>query len=59
MNLTVSLAAVSQQGVEQLLKNMHDEFSRNMLLMGCKNIKDLDRSKIIIETRKVNLNEIS
>ena len=47
MNLTVSLAAESQQGVERLLKNMHDEFSRNMLLMGCKNIKDLDRSKII------------
>ena len=47
MNLTVYLAAESQQGVERLLKNMHDEFSKNMLLMGCKNIKDLDRSKII------------
>ena len=39
MNLTVSLAAGSQQGVEQLLKNMHDEFSRNMLLVGCKKYK--------------------
>ena len=47
MNLTVSLAAESQQGVERLLKNMHDEFSKNMLLMGCKNIKDFDRYKII------------
>ena len=47
MNLTVSLAAGSQRTVEQLLKNMHDEFSRNMLLMGCKNIKDFDRYKII------------
>ena len=25
----------------------YDEFSKNMLLMGCKNIKDLDISKII------------
>ena len=47
MNLKVSLAAGRQQGVEQLFKNMHDEFSRNMLLMGCKNIKDFDKSKII------------
>ena len=42
-----SLAAGGQQGVEQLLKNMHDEINRNMLLMGCKNIKDLNKSKII------------
>ena len=42
-----SLAAGGQQGVEQLLKNMHDEINRNMLLMGCKNIKDLNESKII------------
>tara|TARA_Y100001970_G_C14226625_1_gene856085 strand:+ start:1235 stop:2386 length:1152 start_codon:yes stop_codon:yes gene_type:complete len=42
-----SLAAGGQQGVEQLLKNMHDEISRNMLLMGCKNIKDLNKSKIV------------
>ena len=47
MKITVSLAAGNQQDVEQLLKNMHDEFRRNMLLMGCKNIKDFDKSKII------------
>ena len=47
MNLTVSLAAESQQGVERLLKNMHDEFIRNMLLIGCKNIKDFDKYKIM------------
>ena len=42
-----SLAAGGQQGVEHLLKNMHDEISRNMVLMGCKNLKELDNSKII------------
>ena len=47
MKLTVSLAAGSQQDVEQLLKNMHDEFIRNMLLIGCKNIKDFDKYKIM------------
>ena len=34
------MTAESQQGVERLLKNMHHEFSRNMLLMGFKNIKE-------------------
>ena len=42
-----SLAAGGQQGVEHLLKNMHDEIDRNMVLMGCKNIKELDNSKLI------------
>ena len=42
-----SLAAGGQQGVEHLLQNMHDEINRNMVLMGCKNIKELDASKLI------------
>jgi L-lactate dehydrogenase (cytochrome) len=42
-----SLAAGGQQGVERLLKNMHDEINRNMVLMGCKNLKELNISKLI------------
>jgi L-lactate dehydrogenase (cytochrome) len=42
-----SLGAGGQQGVERLLQNMHDEIRRNMILMGCKSINDLDESKII------------
>ena len=42
-----SLGAGGQQGVERLLENMHKEIRRNMILMGCKSVKDLDDSKII------------
>ena len=42
-----SLGAGGQQGVERLLQNMHDEIRRNMILMGCKSVKELDRSKIL------------
>ena len=42
-----SLAAGGQQGVERLLQNMHDEINRNMVLMGCKNLKELNSSKLI------------
>ena len=42
-----SLAAGGQQGVEHLLKIMHDEINRNMVLMGCKNLRELNSSKII------------
>ena len=42
-----SLGAGGQKGVERLLENMHKEIKRNMILMGCKNLKDLDASKII------------
>ena len=41
------LGAGGQKGVERLLYNMQQEIRRNMILMGCKNIKELDRSKII------------
>ncbi len=42
-----SLAAGGQEGVEKLLQNMHDEIKRNMILMGCRNLKELNNSKII------------
>ena len=42
-----SLGAGGQAAVEKLLYNMQQEIRRNMILMGCKNINDLDRSKII------------
>ena len=42
-----SLGAGGQHGVERLLENMHKEIRRNMILMGCKSVKDLDESKII------------
>jgi L-lactate dehydrogenase (cytochrome) len=42
-----SLAAGGQAGVEKLLKNMHDEINRDMILMGCKNLKELNSSKLI------------
>ena len=42
-----SLGAGGQQGVERALQNMHNEIRRNMILMGCKSVKDLDNSKII------------
>ncbi len=45
-----SLAAGGQQGVEHLLKNMHEEINRNMVLMGCKNLKELNSSKLIYRT---------
>ena len=42
-----ALGAAGQPGVEKLLQNMHDEINRNMVLMGCKNLSELNRSKII------------
>ena len=42
-----SLAAGGQEGVEHLLQNMHDEIKRNMVLMGCKNLSELKRDRII------------
>ena len=42
-----SLAAGGQKGVEKLLQNMQDEIRRNMVLMGCKTLKEIDASKII------------
>ena len=42
-----ALSAGGQLGVERLLQNMHDEINRNMVLMGCKTLKELDASKLI------------
>ena len=42
-----SLGAGGQPGVERALQNMHDEIRRNMILMGCKSLKELDNSKLI------------
>ena len=41
-----ALGAGGQKGVESILQKMKDEINRDMILMGCKTIKDLDRSKI-------------
>ena len=46
-----SLAAGGQQGVEHLLQNMYDEINRNMVLMGCKNLKELNSSKLIYRNK--------
>ena len=41
-----ALGAGGQKGVEQILKRMKDEITRDMILLGCKSIKELDTSKI-------------
>ena len=41
-----ALAAAGQQGVETILQKMKSEINRDMILMGCKSVKDLNRSKI-------------
>ncbi len=41
-----ALSAGGQAGVESVLQKMKDEINRNMILMGCKTINDLNRSKI-------------
>ena len=41
-----ALGAAGQQGIESLLQKMKDEINRDMILMGCKSIKELNRSKV-------------
>jgi len=41
-----ALGAAGQQGVEAVLEKMKAEINRDMILMGCRSIKDLNRSKI-------------
>jgi len=41
-----ALGAAGQQGVEAVLQKMKDEINRDMILMGCKSIKELNRSKV-------------
>ena len=40
------LGAGGQAGVEQVLKRMRDELRRDMILLGCKTIKELNKSKV-------------
>ncbi len=42
-----ALSAGGQIGVESVLQKMKDEIHRNMILMGCKTINDLNRSKVV------------
>ena len=42
-----ALSAGGQKGVEKVLERMRDEIRRDMILLGCKNIKELNKSKII------------
>ena len=41
-----ALGGAGKEGVESLLKKMKAEINRDMILMGCKSVKDLNRSKI-------------
>ncbi len=41
------LSVGGQKGVEKVLQNLHDEINRNMILMGCKNLSELNSSKLI------------
>ncbi len=41
-----ALSAGGQQGVEMLLRRMKDEITRDMILLGCKTIKDLSKNNI-------------
>ncbi|MDC6465459.1 alpha-hydroxy acid oxidase [Pelagibacteraceae bacterium] len=41
-----ALSAGGEKGVELILQKMKNEIERNMILMGCKNIKELSRKKI-------------
>ena len=45
--LLFSLGAGGQEGVEKMLSNMRDEIYRDMVLMGCRSLKELDSSKLI------------
>ena len=42
-----ALGAGGQQGVERILEKIKAEINRDMILMGCKSVKELDRSKVI------------
>ena len=42
-----ALSAGGQKGVEMILEKMKSEIRRDMILMGCKSIKNLNKSKII------------
>jgi L-lactate dehydrogenase (cytochrome)/(S)-mandelate dehydrogenase len=41
------LAVGGERGVLDVLRILKDEMTRNMLLMGCRSVKDLDRSSLV------------
>ena len=41
-----ALSAGGQKGVEIILEKMKSEIKRDMILMGCKSVKELNRSKV-------------
>ncbi len=41
-----ALGAAGQKGVEAILQKMKDEIKRDMTLMGCRSVKELNRSKV-------------
>ena len=41
-----ALSAGGREGVEMLLQRMKDEITRDMILLGCKNINELNKNKI-------------
>jgi len=45
-----ALGAAGQKGVESMLQKMKAEINRDMILMGCKSVKELNRSKIVFRT---------
>ena len=42
-----ALAAGGEKGVEAILKKMKEEIYRDMTLMGCKSVGELNRSKLV------------
>ena len=46
-----ALGGGGQKGVESLLQKMKEEINRDMILMGCKSVKDLNRSKIVFRKK--------
>ena len=46
-----ALGAAGQKGVENLLLKMKAEINRDMILMGCKSIKELNRSKVVLRKK--------
>ena len=42
-----ALAAGGQKGVEAILEKMKEEIYRDMTLMGCKSVSELNRSKVV------------
>jgi len=45
-----ALAGAGEAGVERAMSKLHAEIERDMMLMGCKSIRELDRTKIIHRT---------